>query len=125
MWNEIAKEILLGVIGLIISGLGAYITYLINKHVKNEDLKTTINSLNDLVKTSVLEIYQVYVEELKDKDIFDKEAQKNALNWCLDSIKANMPSKVKNWLETNFANADDYLKMLIESTIASLKNGGK
>lgn len=125
MWDEIAKEFLLGVIGIVISGLGAYVTYLINKHVKNEEIKALINSLNELVKASVLETYQVYVEELKEKCIFDKEAQNIALNRCLKSIKINMPSKVETWLKSNFTNPENYLITLIEAQIGALKNGGK
>ena len=57
-WNGIATEIILGVVGLVMSALGILITYLINKYIKNDELKGIVNSLNELVRNSVLEIYQ-------------------------------------------------------------------
>lgn len=124
-WNAIATETIIGIIGLVLTALGAFITYLINKYVKNEQLKTTISSFNDLVKNSVLETYQKYVEELKDKNMFDLKAQKTALSACLDLIKGNMPREVGKWLRTNVNDVDKYLKDCIEAQIGALKNNGK
>lgn len=124
-WNSIFTQVILSICGVIVTGLGAFITYLINKHIKDEELKDIINSLTEIVKNSVLETYQTYVEELKDKDLFDKEAQNKALERCLNLIKANMPSKVETWLKSNYTNAEAYLKSLIEAQIGLLKNGGK
>lgn len=121
-WSEIGTQVILGIIGVVISGLGALITYLINKYIKNDKLKTIINSLNELVKNSVLEIYQTYVEALKKDGMFDEIAQKNALNKCLELIKTNMSADVKKWLEENYTDIDTYLKSLIEATIGLLKN---
>ena len=49
-WNGIATEIILGVVGLVMSALGILITYLINKYIKNDELKGIVNSLNELVR---------------------------------------------------------------------------
>ena len=84
-----------------------------------------MNSLNEIVKNAVLEVYQTYVQELKDKDIFDKEAQKIALEHALKIIKENIPEKVETWLKTNITNYQEYLKGLIEAQIGALKNSGR
>lgn len=120
-WNQIITELLLVLIG----GLGTFITYLINKWVKDNELKTIINSLNEVVKNAVAETYQVYVEALKDKNEFTLEAQKQAVEKCLETIKANMPSKVESWLKSNFKDIEKYLKSLIEAQIGLLKNSGR
>lgn len=122
--NEITTKLIVGLVGILISALGTYVTYLINRFVKNNELKTIIISLDDLVKKSVLEVYQTYVEELKDKNIFNENDQKIALERCLDLIKTNMSYEVKEWLETNFKDIERYLKSLIEAQIGLLKNGG-
>lgn len=124
-WSEIMTELFIGIIGVLISGLGIFVTYLINKWVKNQEIKDIVSSLNDVVKKAVLETYQTYVEELKDKDIFDLEAQKIALNRALELIRVNLPSNVETWLKTNFTNFEDYLKGLIEAQIGELKNNGR
>ena len=124
-YNAILTELVIGIIGLILSAIGAIIAVLINKYVANEKLKTTLSSFHDLVKNSVLEIYQRYVEELKDNNIFDEEAQKKALSACLSLIKTNMPRSVEAWLKTNVSDVERYLKSNIEAQIGALKNSGK
>ena len=124
-WNEIGTQLIIGIVGVIISALGVYITYLINKWIKDKDLKEIVLSLNQVVQQAVLTIYQTYVEELKCKNEFTLEAQKLALDRCLSLIKTNIPIKVKTWLEANYEDIDRYLKSLIEAQIGLLKNGGK
>ena len=125
-WEQIGTEIIIGIVGLIFSALGILVTYLINKYVKNDKLKTILNSLHELVKDSVLEIQQTYVETLKKDGMFNAEAQKEALERCLLVIKTNMPKDVKAWLDANVGDLEAYLKTLIESTIGSFKiSGGK
>lgn len=124
-WNEIGTQLIIGVVGVVISALGVYVTYLINKWVKDNELKNIISSLNQVVQQSVLNVYQTYVEELKCKNEFTLQAQKIALEHCLKLIKANIPMKVKEWLEANYEDIEAYLKTLIEAQIGLLKNGGK
>lgn len=124
-WNEIGTQLIIGILGILISAISVYATYLLNKFIKNKELKDILSSLNEVVKNAVLETYQVYVEELKDKNAFDKEAQKIALERALNTIKVNLPENVKAWLKSNFEDIEGYLKTLIEAQIGLLKNGGK
>lgn len=125
-WTEIGTQVIIAIIGVVVSGLGTLITFLINKYVKNDKLKTILNSLHELVKDSVLEIQQTYVEVLKKDGAFTPEAQKEALERCLLIIKTNMPKDIKAWLEANVDDLEAYLRTLIEATIGSLKiSGGK
>ena len=124
-YNAILTELIIGIIGLVLSAIGAIIAVLINKYVANEKLKTTLSSFHDLVRNSVLETYQKYVEELKDKNMFTAEAQKTALSACLSLIKGNMPRNVAEWLKSNVSDVDEYLKDNIEAQIGALKNSGK
>ena len=124
-WNSILTEVLIGLIGLILTALGSVIAYFIDKYVKNEQLKTTLSSFHDLVKNSVLETYQKYVEELKDNDMFDVRAQKTALAACLELIRTNMPQSVKTWLTANVSDIDGYLISNIEAQIGALKNSAQ
>lgn len=123
-WGQIGTEIILGLVGVIFSALGVIITYLINKYIKDQKAKDILNSLHQVVRDSVLEVYQTFVEELKEKDIFDKNAQKMALERCLELIKTNMSNEVKTWLEANVGDITAYLKSLIEAQIGLLKNSG-
>lgn len=124
-WAEIGTQVILGIVGAVISGLGILITNLINKFIKNDKLKTILNSLNELVRNSVLQIQQTYVDSLKKSGDFGAESQREALNRCIDLIKKNMPNDVKNWLESNVIDIEAYLIGLVEAQIGSLKNCGK
>ena len=124
-WNEIGTQLILGIVGVIISGLGVYVTYLINKYVNDAKLKNILTSLNTLVQNSVLEVYQTYVEALKKAGNFNAEAQKLALERCLVLVKANMPKALETWLKANYSDIESYLKSLIEANIGLLKNKAK
>lgn len=114
---------LLWVLGIIFSGLGAFATYLINKYVKNNNAKNILNSLLTLVKNSVLEIKQTYVDELKKQGTFDIKAQKIALEKCYQKIVTNMPKEMEIWLKDNYNDIEAFIKGLIESQIGLLKVG--
>lgn len=121
-WSAIGTQIIIGIIGALLSGLGILITYFINKFVKNDQLKNILNSLNNTVKNAVSETYQVYVQEVKEKGIFDKDAQNKALHMALETIKKNLPKDVEKWLKDNYDDIESFLKSLIEAQIGLLKN---
>lgn len=123
-WGQILTEIILSAIGVIFSALGVFITYLINKHVKNESLKATVNSLHELIKNSVLNVYQTYTQELKEKNIFNEAEQKAALDKALALIEQNATPEIKAWLTNNTKDVKAYLISMIEASIADLKNKG-
>lgn len=123
-WNQIGTQIIIGIVGVIVSGLGIVFTYLINRFIKNDELKQIMNSLNELVKSAVLDIQQTYVDEMKKNNAFDYEAQKRAIEKCLETIKANMPLKVETWLKSNFKDIEGYLRTLIEAQVKLIKIGG-
>ena len=123
-WAEIGTQVILGIIGVLITGLGTLITVLINKYVKNDKLKNILASLNEVVQKAVSEVYQTYVEALKKDGMFDAEAQKEALNKALEIIKANASKDLMDWLNANYTDIDAYLKSQIEAVIGLLKNSG-
>lgn len=123
-WAEIGTQIIVGIIGVLLTGLGTLITFLINKYIKNDKLKTILSSLNETVRNAVSEVYQTYVEALKKDGMFDAEKQKEALNKALEIIKTNLPTDVMDWVKENYSDIDSYLKSLIEAAIGLLKNSG-
>lgn len=123
-WAEIGTQVIIGILGVLITGLGTLITFLINKYVKNDKLKTILSSLNETVRNATSEVYQTYVEALKDKNMFTEEAQKEALEKALVIIKNNLPADVMNWVKENYSDIDAYFKSLVEAAIGLLKNSG-
>lgn len=123
-WAEIGTQVIVGIIGVLLTGLGTLITFLINKYIKNDKLKTILSSLNETVRNAVSEVYQTYVEALKKDGMFDAEKQKEALSRALEIIKTNLPSEVMTWVQENYTDIDAYFKSLIEAAIGLLKNSG-
>lgn len=121
-WAEICTQVILGIMGVLITGLGTLITFLINKYVKNDQLKRILSSLNETVKNAVSEVYQTYVEALKKDGMFDADAQKEALSRALEIIKTNLPADVMTWVKENYSDIDSYFKSQIEAVIGLLKN---
>lgn len=121
-WAEIGTQIILGIMGVLITGLGTLITFLINKYIKNDKLKTILSSLNETIKNAVSEVYQTYVEALKKDGMFDADAQKEALEKALVIIKNNLPADVMAWVQENYTDIDAYFKSQIEAVIGLLKN---
>ena len=124
-WNEIATQVILGIIGVLITGLGSLLTYIINKYVKNEKGKTIADSFKQLVMTNVQSTYQTYVEALKKEGTFDKDAQEKALSRCVDNVKKTMPDAIKKWLGSNYQDITEVIKQMIESCIKESKDNGK
>ena len=120
-WSNIATQIILGIVGALITGLGTVITLLINKYVKNKETAAMLSNISEIVMKCVQETYQTYVQELKDKDIFDAEAQKTALNNCISNIKSLLTTEMSDYLSKNYADVEKFLKTLVESAINTLK----
>ena len=123
-WAQIGTQVILGIVGVLVSGLGTVITYLISKYVKDTKLKNILSSLNEVAKNAASEVYQTYVEALKDKNMFTPEAQKEAMEKALIIIKNNLPSELMQWVTENYTDIDSYFKSLVESAIGLLKNSG-
>lgn len=120
-WNSIGTQIILGIVGVVITGLGSVITYLINKYIKDEKLKNMLLSFNDIIKNCTLEVQQTYVDALKKDGMFNLEAQKEAMELCLKKVKSSLTTDMTNWLITTYQDPDSYLRSKIEAIIGSFK----
>lgn len=125
MTQEILN-IILSAIGVIITGLASwavtYFTKWISTKIKDQKAATYLATIVELTTNAVKEVYQTYVEALKNSGTFDEAAQKTALNKCLETIKSELAPEVVSYITTNFGDMTAYLTSLIESTIYSLKN---
>ena len=128
-WNVILICVVVSIVVPIIAGLLAWgisvLKKLVNEKIDNATLREVLNDGLTVLENSVKYTYQTYVEGMKDKDIFDEAAQKQALQMAKDKALSmlsegfietikNLYGHVNNWLETN-----------IESTIYTLKNSNK
>lgn len=119
-------EILLSALGVIITGLVGWgvsaLTSWLNSKIKDQKAAGYLNTITTLTGNAVREVYQTYVEVLKKEGKFDGEAQKKALEKCLERIKKELAPDMIDFITKNFGDMSEYLKGLIESTIYSLKH---
>jgi len=122
--NEVLN-ILLSALGVIITGLAGFavtkLTQWINSKINDTKASNYLNTIVTLVFTCVNEVSQTYVDAIKEQGNFNKEAQKIALNLCLNKIKSKLAPELIDYITKNFGDVDEYLKSLIESTIYTNK----
>lgn len=80
-----------------------------------------ITMINDTVCTCVIATNQTYVDALKEQDLFNAEAQKEALQKTLNAVIANLSNDAKEYIKTISEDLNTYLIPLIESKVNLLK----
>lgn len=124
MWLEFIKDILEVCIVPIIGVIGGYIIAFVNKKreqmeakVEDETLEKYIGLVSNLITDCVAATQQTYVQALKDKDMFDENAQKEALEMTFNAVKSLLSDKATECLLEAFTDLDSYIKYKIEAEI--------
>lgn len=116
----------------IIPLLGVLTTYLVlfikqkskelQETTDNELYKKYIELLQDTIVRCVIATNQTYVEALKDKNAFDKEAQEHAFKMTYDAVMAILTDDAKVYLSNVFGDLETYITKLIEAEVNINKN---
>ena len=123
------QEILFSALGVIITGLATWgtsvlVTWL-NSKIKNKELAAFATTILNIVNAAVKATYQSYVEGLKGTDAWTKEAQEQALQMALDTVKTELTTGAIAYIQAQHGDVDKYIKTLIESVLYDLKNTNK
>lgn len=127
-WLNILNQIFqIAVIPLI--GVGAlYLTVLISVKTKeakdkidNDKAKEYLDMLNDTITNCVIATTQTYVEALKNKNAFDADAQKVALNKTYTAVMCILNKEAKKYLEKTLGDLEEYVLNKIEAEVATTK----
>lgn len=90
--------------------------------IKDDKYYLYIDILQELVTKTVIMVNQTYVDELKKENAFTKEAQIEAFNKVYETVIASLSEDVYVYLEQIIGNLDDYLTVLIESSVKAQKS---
>lgn len=121
-WQTILISVLSTIIvALITWGSERLITFL-NGKIKNSKMLQYSTTAVSLVTNAVKSTYQTYVEGLKGKNLFDKDAQKEALGIALDKTLSQMPNDIKQYIENNFGDLNSWIVTQVEAVLYDLKN---
>lgn len=128
-WNVILICVVVSIVVPIIAGLLAWgisvLKKLVNEKIDNATLKAVLNDGLTVIENSVKYTYQTYVEGMKDKDIFDANAQKQALQMAKDKALSMLSEGFINMIKDMYGDVNNWLETNIESTIYTLKNSNK
>lgn len=90
--------------------------------IKDDKYYLYIDILQELVTKTVIMVNQTYVDELKKENAFTKEAQIEAFNRVYETVIASLSEDVYVYLEQIIGNLDEYLTVLIESSVKAQKS---
>ena len=111
----------------IIPLLGILTTYIVKYiQVKSNELQTATDNamadkyialLADTITKCVIATNQTYVDSLKNKDAFSKEAQREAFELTYNAVLDILSDDVKDYIAEAFGDAETYLTTLIEEAV--------
>lgn len=127
-WMKLLQEIFQV---CIIPLLGILTTYLVmfikkksealQKETDNELYKKYIALLDDTITKCVVATNQTYVENLKNKNIFDKEAQKEAFRRTYDNVMSILSVDAQKFLSEAVGDLNTYITNAIEAQVSNSK----
>lgn len=120
--SEILTQIILSIIGVVISGVGSILVYYIKLKIDNEHATKVLSGAVEVVTNGVDYVYQTYVQGLKGTSLWDKQAMISANQQAVDYIKNNLSSDMINFLMKNNKDINLWISEQIEIAIKKSKD---
>ena len=130
MEDTIMNEIILNIISVVVTAVilplisyaGTRLISYLNSKIKDEKAKEFLSQATTVVTNAVRAVFQTYVESLKKSGNFGADAQIEALNKAKDIALSQLSEDVKDYIQTNYGDINNWLTTQIEATINLLKN---
>ena len=122
--NIILSAVSIAVTGLASWAVGLLISWM-NKKIKDQTLAKHLTAVTQIVTDAVMNVFQSFVETLKNNGKFDEAAQKEAKERALDIIMKQLTPELKDYITNNFGDLTEWLSNKIESVIYGLKATNK
>jgi outer membrane lipopolysaccharide assembly protein LptE/RlpB len=126
--NETVKMILEIMLRVFLPILFIYTTYLIDKgiqawqgKIKNEKVKSYLDEIRATSAVAAGAVQQVYVQALKDDDVFTVEKQKEALNKALQIIINSLSTDTMTYIQESNVDVEEFLIPYVESAVYQQK----
>lgn len=124
-WKQILTEVIISILGIVITAVSGYVIAWINSKIKDEKMKRILNDALKIVSNGVDYVYQTYVEELKGTTLWDADAMKEASSRAMEYIKANLTEEAKAFISKNGKDVAEWIKEQIEIAIKKSKDQGR
>ena len=127
-WLDIINQLFQTLLPVAMAAISVTLIYYITNVVKSSKIKTDnelaikyLDMLEDTITKAVLATTQTYVENMKNKNAFDKEAQKTAFDMTYNAVMKVLTDDVKVYLEQIVGELDTYITAQIEATVKLAK----
>ena len=124
MLQQIFQTVLLPLLGILTTYAVRFLMVKadeLKEYTEHDVLDKYIDALRDTVISCVIATNQTYVDALKGKDAFDKEAQQEAFQRTLNAVLTILSSEAKEYLTEAFGDLNAYITILIEQAVAEQK----
>ena len=128
-WLTFANQAIQTLLPIAALALTTAIVYYGGKLVKagqdrsdNEKVDKYLGMLDATITNAVLATTQTYVDALKGKNAFDKEAQKKAFDMTYDAVMKVLTEEAKKYIKSAVGDLQVYVTNQIEATVKMTKN---
>ena len=122
--NEVLITITQVVIIPVLIALTGYLVKWINAKAneikattQNEYAQKYITMLNDIITAAVIAVNQTYVDALKQKNAFDKEAQEEAFKRVYETVMLSITEESEHYLKEIIGDFNSYITTKIEEQV--------
>lgn len=116
-WQDLIMYIIQTLCGLVITVGIPFLFTLLRKKIKDDKLNRIITRVENIVSKTVTLINQTYVDALKERDMFDAEAQKAAFEMCEEKVLAMLNDESIKAIAETFGDFDEWIRTLIEAYV--------
>lgn len=127
-WLNFANEAVQVLLPVAALALATTITFYVGKLIKagqdkseNEKVDKYLDMLNTTITNAVLATTQTYVEALKGKNAFDKDAQQQAFDMTYNAVMSVLSDEAKKYLAEAVGDLRVYVTNQIEATVKITK----
>ena len=93
----------------------------IKTKTKDEKIQKYIGMLDNTITTAVIAVNQTYVDALKEKNAFTKEAQEEAFKRVWETVVATMTEEADTYISEVIGDLDEYIRTKIEEAVKENK----
>ena len=125
-FTDNVMPILLTALSVLVTGLATLgvsaLTKWLNTKIKDTKAAGYLTQITQIVTDAVMNVFQSFVQTLKDNGNFGEEAQAEAREKALTIIQSQLTDELKAYIQENFGDMQSWLLSKIEAIIYSLKN---
>lgn len=120
-WNEVIMYIIETMLKLIVLVIVPYLFNQIRIKLQNDTQIKYLGMFEQLVKDTVSQVQQTYVENMKAEDLFDEKAQIEAFDMVKSTVLNMMNDRMMKIVMEAVGDFDEYLRNKIEAQVFAIK----